>query len=84
MAIGVTFKLLTLTMLHDKKREKKQDKPMPRKLFCEISPLTYKIFREISSKETGLLVNRELILSNHSKVMYDAKHILQNFNGDQL
>lgn len=43
MTIGGTFKLLTLTTLHDKKRERKKDKPMPRKLFCEISPLTYKI-----------------------------------------
>lgn len=30
-----------------------------------------KIYREISLKETGEVINRELVLDNHSEVMYD-------------
>lgn len=37
-----------------------------------------KIYREIKSKESGALLSRELILNNHSKVMYESKFISED------
>lgn len=55
---------------------------MSRKLFCEISPFTYRlsmekenrngqVYRDVIDRVTGRCLESQLIRTNHAKVMYD-------------
>lgn len=85
----ITFQLITYTDAEYLRGELRADKELEYKYHIEEKDMHYtkegneyfrnnKIYRKVTDKRTGNIIDTSLIMQNHAKVMYNTKYIPEN------